>query len=461
MMARAVRTLIVLALALVTGSARGQGAVVSGTVIDSLVGKSLGGAVVQIVADSIGAIPRMVVADSSGRYRMDGIPRGRYLVGFLHPMLDSLSLEPIIKRIDVGEGDTLRLDLALPSAQRLRAAFCGPRSGANSGAAFVGVVRNARGGQPVAGVSVVADWIDIVIDRGGMTHRPSRLTTKSGANGWFALCGVPGPGVITVRALAGVDTTDLIDVTVPIGGFARRDLYVASSRSGVRLAGRVVNDRGGPINSAMVSAAGGSRTRSSGDGAWTLEDVKPGTRILEVRAIGFFPIRRPVDVVSDAPPIRVEMTTFEAVLDTLRIKATGILGADEGGFAQRKRSLGTGKFLSEEDIRRRNPTETSDLLKAVSGVAVTRTDGIRMRSAFGSAFENASAMCSPTVFLDGHHMGAALSIEELDSWVSPSQIAGIEIYHDVPPPQFQVGLSGCGSIVIWTRRRPVTRKPPR
>jgi hypothetical protein len=269
--------------------------------------------------------------------------------------------------------------------------------------------------------------------------------------------------VITVHADNRTDTTDLVDVAVPPGGFARRDFYVGSARANGRLAGRVVNDRGSPINSAIVNVAGGSRTRSGSDGEWTLDNVRLGTRILEVRAIGFFPVRLAVDVVVSGPPVHVAMGTFEAVLDTLRIKASEIHGADEGGFAERRRSSGSGKFLSEEDIRRRNPTETSDLLKAVTGVSTT-SDAIRMRGAFGSVFENSSAMCSPAVFLDGHLMPTGvvpLSPTELDSWVRPNQIAGIEIYHDAPPPQFQVALSGCGSIVIWTKRRPVIRKPTR
>jgi len=459
---RAERTLVVLAVALLSGVARAQVAVVSGTVIDSLSGRGLAGALVQIVADSNAAVPRTVVADSVGRYRIEGVARGRYLVGFLHPMLDSLTLEPMIKRIDVVGDAPVRLDLALPSPQLLRSVFCGPRTTANAGAAFVGVVRDAADAQPVTSASIVADWIDMVIAKGGITHRLSRLSTKSAANGWFALCGVPGPGVITVHAQRGGDSTDFVDVTVPEGGFARRDLYVASSRSGGRLTGRVVNDRGAPINSAIVNVTGGSRTRSSSDGQWTLDNLRPGTRILEVRAIGFFPVRRPVDVVADAPPVRIEMTTFEAVLDTLRIKATGIRGADEGGFEQRKRSSGMGKFLSEEDVRRRNPTESSDLLKAVTGVhvepPVSPNPMITMRGAFGE--------CPPAVFLDGHLMASGapgsipLTTTDLDSWVRPNQIAGIEIYHDAPPPQFQVALAGCGSIVIWTKRRPVIRKPP-
>ena len=41
--------------------------------------------------------------------------------------------------------------------------------------------------------------------------------------------------------------------------------------------------------------------------------------------------------------------------------------------------------------------------------------------------------------------------QDIDDWVHPNEVAGIEVYAGtVVPPQFQVGLKGCGRIVIWT-----------
>ena len=40
--------------------------------------------------------------------------------------------------------------------------------------------------------------------------------------------------------------------------------------------------------------------------------------MLEIRAIGFYPIQRAVDVIPGAPPINAELATFQAVLDTVR-----------------------------------------------------------------------------------------------------------------------------------------------
>ena len=436
----------------------GRGVTVSGVVRDSTVGAPLAGALVQILADSVSAVPRTVVADSTGRYRIDGVTRGRYLIQFIHPMLDSLTLEPILKAFTVAGDRPMEFDLGIPSGRQLRPLFCGAQAARNSGGAFVGIVRDARDGKPIQGVSVVAEWVDLVIGRGGMGQRPSRLAAVTQANGWFALCGIPAPGSVSVHARRGTDTTDLIEISMPDGGFARRDFYVGASTTGAsgRLSGRVVNERGGTLAGAIVGLPRGPQTRTDGAGEWTLSNLPPGTRMLEVRAIGYYPVRRAVDVVPDAPSVHVALSTFESVLDTVRIRATGIGAADQGAFEQRRRAMGMGRFISDADIQKRNPTETSDIFKSIPGVYVG--DEIKMRNAFASAVTQTED-CKPAFFIDGVPVAIG-STGALDGWISPQNILAIEIYPDVPPPQFQVALSGCGSIVIWSKRRSPARKPP-
>ena len=58
--------------------------------------------------------------------------------------------------------------------------------------------------------------------------------------------------------------------------------------------------------------------------------------------------------------------------------------------------------------------------------------------------------------IDGAHIPVwpeGLTGNDIDRWVDPHEIAGIELYVDLVPPQFQPTLSSCGSIVIWTKRR--------
>jgi hypothetical protein len=443
-----------------TAGAQGTGVSVSGTVYDSLAHRPLGGAVVELASNDSANVHRTVVADSVGRYLIDDVPPGRYVIGFFHPILDSLTLEPIVRQVVVAGDLAVSADLGIPSAARLRSAFCPARGGSVSKGAFVGVVRDSRDGKPLGGAPVVAEWWDMVVGRGTIARAPARRSTTTAANGWFALCDVPTPGVFSVTAASGTDSSDAIEVRMSPDGFMRREVYVGPRVGQGELNGRVSNKQGQPLGDVIVSVSGGARARTNADGEWTLSGLPLGTRMLEVRAIGYYPDRRAVDVVAGAPQVRTALETFENVLDTVRVRAATNRAADEGGFELRRKTIGTGKFLTEDDIRRRNPIETSDLFRSVTGIRLDEAGRtIKMRGAFDD--------CAPTVFVDGALLPAAMtgspptpqvSPDDINAWVNPRDIVGIEIYHDVPPAQFQVGLSGCGSIVIWTRRRAV-KKP--
>jgi hypothetical protein len=156
--------------------------------------------------------------------------------------------------------------------------------------------------------------------------------------------------------------------------------------------------------------------------------------------------------------VRVALATLKSVLDTVRVTASRLAGKDLAGFEERRRSSGAGKFLTAAQIAARAPLTLSDIFRNISGVSLDMAKGaeggkIFMRSAFGA--------CVPAFYLDGHFMGGGatpgfasseLTTSEVDAWVSnPDRIAAIEVYHDNVPPQFQQALTGCGSIVIWTK----------
>ena len=108
---------------------RAPGATVSGVVRDSIAHTPLGGAWVQLAAaDTPERYVRTVVADLLGRFTIDSVPAGRYALGFFHPMLDSLGVEPSFREVRVNGGRSVRADLAIPSPTRLHAAVCGPNA---------------------------------------------------------------------------------------------------------------------------------------------------------------------------------------------------------------------------------------------------------------------------------------------------------------------------------------------
>ena len=424
------------------------GATVSGVVRDSIAHAPLPGAVVQLVAaDGQSRAARTAVADSLGRFALDDVPDGRFLLGFFHPVLDSLGLEPTLREVSVLGHLPVRADLATPSPAQLRVAICGVRSTFDSGAVVAGVVRDARDRAPAAGATVTGEWLELTFKAGGVVRRIPRVSATTRGNGWFALCDVPVDGTMVLVASRGADSTDRIEVQVPPHGFLRRELYLGNARTIVRLSGSVVAAADAtPLAGAQVSVAEGPRARANERGEWTLVDVPAGTRMLEVRAVGFYPERRRVDVVAGAPPIRVTLATLKSVLDTVRVTASRVADRRRSGFAERLRT-GIGRYLTPADIARRSPLNTSDLFRTVPGMRLDRSafdsTSIMMRGAFG--------LCVPTIFLDGLPM-PAISADDIDAWVTPKDVAGIEIYPEsAVPAQFQDGLRGCGSIAIWTR----------
>lgn len=446
------------------------GATIRGVVTDSVAGRPLAEATVQLVQAGAGApSARTAVTDAQGRFAFAEVPEGRYILGFLHPVLDSLGLEPIAREVQVAGQGEVRADLAIPAPARLRSAFCGAEGG--TGGLVMGFVRAAEGGAPVQGATVLGEWLELSIGTGGMSRQTARRTATTAENGGFLLCDVPTPGTVMLVVSRGDDGTDRIEAEVPRSGFLRRDLFLGEARMAARadtaragdsvpalprtrtgpgrLSGTVLaSDGGRPLAGAQVSVVNGVPTRADANGAWTLTGAPSGTRILEVRAPGYYPVLRVVDIADGARPVRVTLSKLGAMLDTLRVVARSGGRAARAGFDERRRTWGTGRFFTAEDLQRRQLLETSDLFKNMPGITNFRSvDGgetLLMRSAFGDG-------CAPTVYLNGLMM-RNLAGTDIDTLVRPHEIAAVEVYAESQvPPQFQDALSGCGSIVVWTK----------
>ncbi|MGI9044441.1 MAG: carboxypeptidase regulatory-like domain-containing protein [Gemmatimonadaceae bacterium] len=467
---------------------RAPGVTVSGVVRDSVARIPLAGAIVQLVAaDSPVRFARTAVSDSLGRFTLSDVPVGRHVLGFFHPILDSLGVEAPLREVYVDGRQAVRADLGVPSPARLRAAICGPQS-ADSGAVVVGVVRDARDGAPAAGATVTGEWLEFSFTRSELVSRIPRVVVTTGENGWFAICNVPSAGAMVLIASRGAESTGLIEVQVSAEGFVRRELYVGPARAivtgdtaeradtvslltgrgrmrGGTLNGTVVAAAGGrPLAGAQVSITSGPQTRANERGAWTLVDVPVGTQMLEVRALGHYPERRAVDIVPGAASVSVTLSTLKAVLDTVRVAARRLRGGNPSGFSDRRRT-GMGRYLTPEDIARRPAILTSDIFRTVSGIRLgyasdTLASDMTERLAPDSIREPSRHIlmrgisgnwCPPAIYVDGLRM-PSITADDIDAWVRPNDVAGIEIYSEASvPSEYRQGRSGCGSVVIWTK----------
>ena len=127
---------------------------------------------------------------------------------------------------------------------------------------------------------------------------------------------------------------------------------------------------------------------------------------------------------------------------------------DSGYFERKEKSAG--KFLDEEDIKKRNPYNVTDIFTGTSGIKLERIDGrlavvtTRQVSRPGKQFES-NAPCPLKILVDGSEMGN-LDIESLDSSLDVSQITAVEIYNSPATTPIQYNrFASCGVILIWTR----------
>jgi hypothetical protein len=256
----------------------------------------------------------------------------------------------------------------------------------------------------------------------------------------------------------------------------RRDLYVgssrivtpadsAASRPPVRrgdghLSGAVVASvNGNPLAGAIIMSMNGPQTRANERGEWTLSETPLGTRMVQVKAIGFYPDIRAMDIVDQAPPVRVALATMKSVLDTVRVVAQRATKY-QAEFESRRRS-GTGYYLDAAGIARTGAIFTSRLFNNLPGIRTVRTDTgnvIQMRGMFGSQGQvngnPAENWCTPTIWVNGVR---GIEYQDLDNFARIETIIGIETYSPVSAPmQYKETLStwdsaGCGVILIWTK----------
>lgn len=123
---------------------------IEGVVYDSLRARPLAGAVVTVMQVSPAPQQYFTAAtDAAGRYRMDSLVAGRYLVGFSTPFLDSLELQLPQKELALAAAKRARGDFATPSRATLARAACPGIPLPKGRGAVVGQVMDAETDRPL------------------------------------------------------------------------------------------------------------------------------------------------------------------------------------------------------------------------------------------------------------------------------------------------------------------------
>jgi len=133
----------------------------------------------------------------------------------------------------------------------------------------------------------------------------------------------------------------------------------------------------------------------------------------------------------------------------MRVTARKEKGLMDVGFSDRKRS-GMGYYLDEDQLKLRQTTQFSDMLRTVPGLRVQPAgDGTNVIT----SSRDATGGCV-TFYVDGSPW-QQMTPGDLDTFVRPEEVGALEVYSgSTTPAQFQQpGQSGCTTVVIWTKRR--------
>ena len=464
-------------LLLINASLQAQGRV-SGTVLDSTRMRPLAGARVYAIPAATGG-RLQAVTDSVGRYTFDNLALGTWVFDVRHERRDSLGVEVPLVAVALREPGEVKADLGLPGTKQLITARCGPDVEVLGGGLITGIVRSARDGTPLAEATVHARWKTFLVEGGKLQRDSGRADVVTGSLGQYVFCGVPAGAGIAITGVQAADSSGTIDITMPSDRIVVRDLHLAprtwrtiTLRDSVgdaaavealggsaRVEGRVVNERGLPVDGAQVNLSiAGRAARTGSTGMFALDSLPEGTHVLDLRAIGYAPIRAPLNLAA-GEPVRETfgLTRITTIMDTVKVTAVRVYsGAQFAGF-ERRRRIGTGWFMGVEQLEAHAYTYPTDLVTMAPGVFVRGVGPdalILMRS-------NGGDLCIPTIsVVDVRHDGDALDRHAL---APVNRLVGVEVYSSnaMIPVELPMAMNSCGVIAFWTgsRAAPGAKKP--
>lgn len=191
-------------------------------------------------------------------------------------------------------------------------------------------------------------------------------------------------------------------------------------------------------------------------GEFRFTGIPAGEHVVLVRMPGYAPKVDTIEV-ADAGEVRREyrLARIETSLPEVPVR-TPLLDRKLYDFHERRR-FGIGRFLDSAEFAKTPGTRTSDRLRKLPGVVITRgrfSDAFVANNRQRDPGEAAGTWCRAAVWLDGLNLGTDYNVNQLD----PSMIAAIEWYAGQAsiPAKFNVtppspNKKYCGVLVIWLR----------
>lgn len=427
---------------------------ITGVVWDSISGRALSGASVQLVGADPSLAPMSTSSDSLGRFRFAAVAPGTYLLGFFHAALDSLGIEPLPRAVDAGAADR-DVVLAGPSPRTIVRTLCGDGVAPDRSSLLLGHLHDAEGEAAIANGSAVVTWSEPRVV-GTAVHVDDRsAVATSRRDGWFALCGLPVETVLEVRGQRGADSSGAVAFRLAQNSIRHISLFVGPARGIARLTGRVTGTTGREVAGAQVWIGGTERrTVTNASGAYTLDSVPLGTQAFEVRAISYAPQTVILTLTSalSTRDVVLQQAIVLPTVTTLGAKTSKNLAT----FEAHKRSSAGGFFVKPARLEGYESLQRlHSLVQGLPNVTVTQTNGewvAIMKRPSTYIGRSPSVPCAPQMFLNGTK--TFLSFDALDSMIDPDDLLGVEVYtREIQIPSvYSLPINQpCGLVSVWTR----------
>lgn len=463
------------------GRAQTPTRVLTGAVFDSAAGIPLARAVVQLVRLDQGDAPTWATAtltNERGRYRLEGVTPGRYLIGFQHEALSAFRVEAPARRLDVPPSETavdsnVVIDLAMPSAAELRAGLCG--SNEQAAGLIAGRVVDGRTGAPLDGAAVTVGWSEWTVQDDTLRPRPIERTSRVRDDGTYLICGASTEEPLTLTVAKDGYFTLRTELTIPNAAVLRHDhalAEVARSLGSGRINGRVTRSDGAPLSSARVAIPSLALEQAAVNGRFSFNRVPNGRWLLEVRALGFARWERIVEVRANASDeVAVAMVALPPTLEAARIVAPRYMKDDLviRGILERNRITAGTMFLPGNQWLR-DAVFPADVVRAARGFMYTGPTTISARSPDagsrcvlagdglpsvpslrGKASLGLAGGKTIALYVDGERLRGGLLA--LNDFVPMKDILAIETYPDVmSAPSIWRSTDACAVIAVWTRK---------
>jgi hypothetical protein len=193
-------------------STRGWTSII-GSVHDSLTGRPLVGARVQVSGSRVSAL-----TDETGGYVLDRVPSGAQSIAFFHARLSEIGWPSPVVSVELPPDSTVSLDLSVPSFRSVAETLC-PASSTRPETVLVGRVTDPSG-SPMGPAPIQARWETFTGSQG--MSREVRSEATSGSDGRYVLCELP-PGLpVQVRVRVGGRWHEVLEIEMPDGQVVAR-----------------------------------------------------------------------------------------------------------------------------------------------------------------------------------------------------------------------------------------------